>query len=120
MNATHYFIACRPERPKEHYTIDFSAPEALDYVPLTRTACQLSGDEIFLRGTKLKLNPAQLPFVQHVDGRRTIREICESVGQLEEFNRHGDAHIQEFGRSLFQALWRVDFLAMTLNTESID
>ena len=117
-NATHYFIACRPERPKEHYTIDFSAPGALDYVPLIRTACQLSGDEIFLRGTKLKLNPAQLPFVQHVDGRRTIREICESVGQREEFNRHGDAQIQEFGHKLFQALWRVDFLAMTLNTDS--
>jgi SAM-dependent methyltransferase len=116
MNATHYFIACRPERPKEHYTIDFSAPGALDYVPFTRTACQLVGDEIFMRGTKLKLNPAQLPFVQHVDGRRTIREICASVGQRQDFSRLGDAKVQEFGHSLFQALWRVDFLAMALNT----
>ena len=60
-NATHYFTACRPERPKEHYTIDFSAPDALDYIPLTRTACLLSGNEILVRDAKLKLNPAQLP-----------------------------------------------------------
>jgi SAM-dependent methyltransferase len=116
-NGTHYFIACRPERPKQHYTIDLSAPEALDYVPLTRTACELSGDEILLRGAKLKLNPAQLPFVQHVDGRRTIREICESVGQRQEFSGRTDAQILEFGHSLFRALWRVDYLAMTLNTD---
>jgi SAM-dependent methyltransferase len=114
-NTTHYFIACRPERPKEHYTIDFSAPGALDFIPLTRTACQLSGDEISLRGTKLKLNPAQLPFIQDVDGRRTIREINESVARRQGFDRGGDAQIQELGHKLFQALWRIDFLAMALN-----
>lgn len=119
-NATHYFIACRPERPKAHYTIDFSDPGAFDYVPLTRTGCRLAGDEIFLRGVRLKLNPAQLPFVQHVDGRRTIREICGSVAQLKDFGRHPDAQIQEFGHSLFQALWRLDFLAMVLKPESAD
>ena len=115
-NATHYFTACRPERPKEHYTIDFSAPDALDYIPLTRTACLLSGDEILVRDAKLKLNPAQLPFVQHADGRRTIREICASVAQRQEFDGVGEEQIQEFGHKLFEALWRVDFLAMARNT----
>lgn len=119
-NATHYFIACRPDRPKEQYTVDFSDPGALDYVPLVRTACRLSGDEIFLRGVQLKLNPAQLPFVQRVDGRRTIREICESVAQLKDFDRGGGAQIQDFGHRLFQALWRLDFLAMALKAQSTD
>lgn len=114
MNATHFFIACRPERPKEHYTIDFSEA-ALDLIPFVRTACQLSGDEIILRGAKLTLNLAQLAFVQYVDGRRTIREICALVAQRQEFDGVGEAQIHEFGHKLFEALWSVDFLAMALN-----
>ena len=114
-NATHFFIACRPERPKEHYAIDFSTAASLDYVPLTRTACLLSGDEIFLPGAKLKLSPAQLTFVQHVDGRRTIREIVECVAQRGDVAQEGHADLQEFGRKLFRSLWRLDFLAVALN-----
>jgi hypothetical protein len=36
LNGCHFFMACRPERLKSSYAIDFSAPEALDYVPLMR------------------------------------------------------------------------------------
>ena len=36
--ACHFLMACRPERPKEIYTIDFSAPACLDYVPMMRFA----------------------------------------------------------------------------------
>ena len=98
-NAGHFFMACRPERPKEDYAIDFSTAGSLDYVPLMRTACLLSGDEIFLpSGAKLKLTPAQLPFVQHVDGRRTIREIVESVARRGNVAQESKADLQEFGR----------------------
>lgn len=114
-NATHFFMACRPDRPKRDYTIDFSADESLDYVPLARTACLLSGDEIFLPGAKLKLSPAQLPFVQHVDGRRTIREIVERVVQGADLGPERITDLQEYGRNLFRSLWRIDFLAMALN-----
>ncbi|ORW91727.1 hypothetical protein AWB92_17810 [Mycobacterium sp. IEC1808] len=116
-NATHFFIACRPERPKEDYTIDFSAPGSLDYVPLTRAACLLSGDEIHLPGGKLKLEPAQLAFVRHVDGRRTIREIVEQVAQGGVAPERR-AELEEFARVLFRSLWRIDFLAMALDTHS--
>jgi SAM-dependent methyltransferase len=115
-NATHFFLACRPERPKEDYAIDFSNADSVDYVPLARTACLLSGDEILSPGAKLKLNPAQLPFVQHVDGRRTIREIVECVAQRGDVTQESKADLLEFGRNLFQSLWRLDFLAMALNT----
>jgi len=118
-NATHFFLACRPERPKERYTIDFSSPESLDYVPLTRTACLLSGDEIFLPAAKLKLNSAQLPFVQHVDGRRTIRDIVESVAQQAGVRQESRSPLQDFGRALFQSLWRLDFLAIALDTRPV-
>jgi SAM-dependent methyltransferase len=116
-NATHFFIACRPDRPKNHYTIDFSTDESLGYIPLTRTACLLSGDEVLLPGARLKLSPAQVPFVQHVDGRRTIREIVECVAQRPGMAEQSRADLEEFGRKLFQSLWRIDFLAMALNTE---
>ncbi|OBG79751.1 methyltransferase domain-containing protein [Mycobacterium sp. E3305] len=115
-NATHFFMACRPERPKEHYAIDFSTPEALDYVPLLRTACLLAGDDIHLPGSKLKLNPAQLPFVQQVDGRRTIREIIEHVARQGDVGPETAELVREFGRKLFESLWRLDFLAMALHT----
>lgn len=114
-NATHFFIACRPERPKEHYAIDFSTAGALDYVPVLRTACLLSGDEIHLPGTKLTLNPAQLPFVQQVDGQRTIREIVESVAQRGDVGPENADLVSQFGHKLFQSLWRLDYLAMALN-----
>ena len=86
-------------------------------MPLTRTACLLSGDEIVWPNAKLKLNPAQLPFVQHVDGRRTIREIIECVAQG-DVGDENSGHVEEFGHRLFRALWRLDFLAMALNTNS--
>jgi hypothetical protein len=112
-NTCHFFLACRPERPKESYTIDFSAQGSGDYVPLMRIGCGLSGAEIFRRDWRTTLDEAQLPFVQHVDGRRTIREIAACVAQSGA--RRGDAADQEtFGRELFRSLWRLDFVAMGL------
>lgn len=113
-NATHFFLACHPERPREHYAIDFSLPVCLDYVPLLRTACLLSGDEIHWPGAKQKLTPAQLPFVQHVDGRRTIREIVQCVARAGGVADEHRETLQDFARRLFQGLWRLDFLAMAL------
>jgi SAM-dependent methyltransferase len=118
LNACHFFMACRPERPKESYTIDFSTEGSLDYVPLMRMRCGLSGAEIFRPDWRTSLNAAQLPFVQHVDGRLTIREIAERVAQSGESRRAGAADLEKFGRKLFQSLWRLDILAMALNGNS--
>jgi len=113
----HFFMACRPDRPKESYTIDFSTEDSLDYVPLFRMRCGLSGTEIFRPTWRMNLSAAQLPFVQHVDGRRTIREIAARVAQGGNGNsqRAGAADLENFGRKLFQSLWRLDFLAMGRN-----
>jgi hypothetical protein len=61
------------------------------------------------------LNSAQLPFVQHVDGHRTIREIAALVAHSGASSRGSLADVEKFARELFQALWRLDFLAMALN-----
>jgi SAM-dependent methyltransferase len=117
-NGCHFFMACRPNRPKESYTIDFSTEDSLDYVPLFRMRCGLSGTEIFRPDWRMSLNAAQLPFVQHIDGRRTIREITARVAQGGETQRANLADLENFGRKLFQSLWRLDFLAMALNAGS--
>ena len=114
----HFFMACRPDRPKESYVIDFSTDDCLDYVPMMRLHCGLSGAEIFRSNWRIGLNPAQLPFVQNVDGRRTIREIAERVAQSGESPGASAADLEKFGRKLFQSLWRLDFLAMALNANS--
>ena len=113
MAACHFFMACRPERPKESYAIDFSAPASLDYVPMMRLQCGLVGTEIVKPGGRFGLNAAQLPLVQHIDGRRTIREIADRVAQSGG-QRAGADDVEKFGRKLFQSLWRQDFLAMGL------
>ena len=39
LNACHFFLATHAGRPKESYRIDFSASNALNYVPLMRLRC---------------------------------------------------------------------------------
>jgi SAM-dependent methyltransferase len=119
-NACHFFMACRPERPKESYTIDFSTDDSLDYVPIMRMRCGLSGNELFRSDWSLALNAAQLPFVQQIDGRCSIREIAESVAQSGQSRRGDVADVAKFARKLFQSLWRLDFLAMGLVAKSRD
>jgi SAM-dependent methyltransferase len=114
LNACHFFMACHPDRPKESYAIDFSTVGCLDYVPLMRMRCGLSGTEIFRPDWRMSLNAAQLPLVQQVDGQRTIREIAASLHSGAS-SRGGLADVEKFARRLFQALWRLDFLAMALN-----
>jgi hypothetical protein len=112
-NACHFFMACRTERSKESYTIDFSTRDCMDHVPSMRMRCGVSGDEIFRPDWRTPLNPEQLALVQRVDGRRTIRDIAASV-HSEKASRGSVADVDKFARKLFQALWRLDFLAMAL------
>jgi hypothetical protein len=111
-------MACRPERPKQSYQVDFSTPAALDYVPVFRYRCGLSGSDMVWPGSRVGLNAAQLPFVQHVDGRRSIREIIRCVLQQHGASGTGTDELKSFVRALFQTLWRVDFVAMALTPDA--
>jgi hypothetical protein len=79
------------------------------------TRCGLSGTQIFRPGWRMNLNAAQLPFVQHIDGERTIRDIAQCVAQDKDTSRASAADFETFGRKLFQALWRLDFLSVALH-----
>ncbi|MGO9929501.1 MAG: class I SAM-dependent methyltransferase [Mycobacterium sp.] len=118
MNTSHFFMACRPDRPKKNYKIDFSKVASLDYAPLMRTRCGVSGNEIYGPGWHMALSPEDLAFVQHIDGSRTIREIAECVGQGDDSPQNDAGELGKFGRKLFQSLWRLDLVAMALNGKS--
>jgi SAM-dependent methyltransferase len=113
--ACHFFMACRQDRPKESYKVDFSTDAALDYIPQMRMRCGLNGNEVFRPNWRMSLNSAQLPFVQSLDGNRTIREIAQRVAQAEGTQRANVTDLENFGRKLFESLWRLDFVAMALN-----
>ena len=115
-NGCHIFVACHPERPKESYEIDFSAPRVLDSVPLWRLRCGVSDDEVFRPDWRFQLNPAQLPFVEYIDGWRTIREIAECVMQSRRSPTTSVDATEEYAIALFQSLWRLDFLGIALDT----
>ncbi|MDA3639282.1 class I SAM-dependent methyltransferase [Mycobacterium xenopi] len=116
LNGCHFFMACRSERPKESYTIDFSTVDALEYVPMLRTRCGVFGTDIVWPGARMTMNPAQLPFVQHVDGRRTIRQIAAcAAARTSQATLADAANLEAFARKLFQSLWRLDWAAMALN-----
>lgn len=118
VNACHFFIACQPGRPESSYRIDFTSPEFVDYVPQMRLGCGLSGAEIFRRDWRVALEPTQLAFVQHIDGRRTIRQIAAQVASSGLLPDKTAAHVEEIGRTFFQTLWELDFLAIALDTNN--
>lgn len=111
LNASHFFMACRPDRPKNTYTIDFSTSECLNYAPQMRFRSGIEGQEIYRPNWRTSLTPPQMLFLHFVNGRRTIREIADSVaksgGSMQVSN------LEEFGRRLFESLWHLDFAAMT-------
>lgn len=112
-------LSRRPDRPKQSYTIDFSAAGCLDYVPMLREHCELSGTEIVRPERHKSLNPAELLFVQSIDGRRTIRQIAACVAQSGAAPPQASTtDLETYGRQLFRALWRLDFLAMALDARS--
>lgn len=99
----HPFISCRPDRPKHSYLIDFSTPQALDYIPQWRKGCGFSGNTIFRPGGQMNLQEDFYSFVEHVDGRRTIQETARASGSPEKL-----------GLELFKGLWHLDFFTLAI------
>jgi SAM-dependent methyltransferase len=115
-NGCHFFMACRPERPKDGYQIDFSAAGALEYVPLLRTRCGVAGDEAVWPGGRMPINPVQLAFVRNIDGHSTIRQIAQRITKQNDSSGVSSADLEPFGRKLFQSLWRLDYVAMAVQS----
>ena len=107
---SHSFVACRPDRPKADYAVDFSSAEALGYIPVIRAFSGVYGNDIVMPQGRVPLSAVQAPFIQLVDGRRTIREIAALVAR-DRAPQPGVADVENLARNVFQSLWRLDFLA---------
>jgi SAM-dependent methyltransferase len=116
LNASHFFMACRPDRPRETYAIDFSTDKCMDYIPKMRMRSGIEDQEIYRPNWRTGVTPSQLLFLQFVNGRRSIRQIADSVAKSGESLQVSD--LEEFGRKLFESLWHLDFAAMTLKENS--
>ena len=115
LNACHFFLATSPDRPKDSYRIDFASGKALDYVPLLRFRCGVSGQEIFRPGWRIRLDPTHLAFAQHLDGERSIREIAQRVAQSGVLGGADASELEYIGVELFEGLWRGDFISIDLS-----
>ena len=108
-NACHFFLACRPDRPRSTYAIDFSSMEYLDYVPSFRYRCELVGSEVVRYDWSATLDPTDLAIMRQVDGQRTIGQAIATAAGSSGITV---TELQARGRQLFQSLWQLDFLAM--------
>ncbi|MFM8352374.1 MAG: class I SAM-dependent methyltransferase, partial [Actinomycetales bacterium] len=102
LNACHFFMACRSDRPRQDYAIDLGSQHAVDYVPALRHGCRLEGDLLVKAGGRIQLQLWQREVLQQVDGVRSIGAI--TTGLPEELA----------ARKWFTELWQQDYLAMGL------
>lgn len=117
LNARHFFIATRPERPKSSYQIDFDARE-----PRLRAAVPL---QVWLerqRDLPFGLAYAAEPGAAAVrsEHRRSSQHSSDrrgpGAGRRPGARQCGGP--EKFGRKLFQSLWRLDFVAIDLSAGS--
>jgi SAM-dependent methyltransferase len=113
-NGCHFFTACRGDRLKETYVIDFESAGILDAVPSLRYRCGFSGNQLSRYNWTMPLDPVQVALLEQMDGLRTIREIVGAASQNGVLPQRSQAELEQFAASLFQSLWRLDFLAMGL------
>ena len=113
-NACHFFTACRADRPRGSYAIDFASPGALDFVPSFRYRCGLSGNELSRHDWTTTLDAVQGALAEQMDGRRTIREIIAAASQRGALPPGSQTDPEQFAKTLFQSLWWLDFVAMGL------
>ena len=114
-NACHFFLGCHAERAASSYRIDFAAQDAVDYIPLMRYRCGVDGQDVYRPGWRMRLAPAQMAFVQHIDGDRTVRQIAEKMARGAAHGRIEPVELETSCLALFEGLWRMDFLAVDLS-----
>jgi SAM-dependent methyltransferase len=113
-NGCHFFLACRADRPRREYAIDFGAGDAPRFVPSMRHRCGLEGSQLMQPGWGIALDDAQAALVRQVDGRRTITEIADAAAASEARDAAGADARTRAAVDFFHLLWKLDFVAMGL------
>ena len=115
-NACHFFTACRQERPKESYHINFDAQTVDHFIPELRYRCTLNNDTRSRYNWSAKLSPLECLLVQQVDGHNSIKDIISPVSQVGNLAQEDPLTLASFAKVFFKRLWQLDFLSMRLNS----
>lgn len=116
-NGCHFFLACRPDRPRREYVVDFAGKDAPQFVPSMRLRCGLDGDRLAQPGWGIVLDGPHAGLARLVDGRRTIAEISEISTATEAPGRQATEGADARARAavdFFQMLWKLEFVAIGL------
>jgi len=116
-NACHFFLACRPDRPLDRFTIDFTECDALSYVPVLRKACHLEGNVLYRSDWHMPLSPLDAKLVRRVNGESSIAEIIEHVVVSGDATPPNRDDVEHQARELFRRLWQLDFIAFGIRVE---
>jgi len=101
-NGCHFFTACRPERPRSSYVIDFTSTMATRFVPIMRHRCSVTDVGLARADRSVALDERHRALVRRIDGSRSIAGIAH------EFVPESEA------LELFHRLWRHDLVAVRL------
>jgi SAM-dependent methyltransferase len=117
-NACHFFTACRKERSKEGYAIDFSSEGFLEFVPSLRYRCALDGNQLSRYDWNIALNHVDAIIMNNVNGQRTIANIIEKISITDVCGSLQHNELKAVCKALFQRLWQLDFLAIGLQNSN--
>ena len=110
--ATHWFIACRPERDPATYTIQFEDDAFLDYIPIARVNQVILADPAQRTPMRivrppfpaLPLDTKQAALFQNVDGVRNVRACVAAAGLPAD-----TAANKQYAQHFFGTLWRAGY-----------
>ncbi len=111
-NGAHFFTAVRSDRPAAQYRVDFTAADAMDYVPSFRYRCGLEASEIVRPGWKMELDEDWLMVAKQIDGHRNLAMIAEGAVAAGAAN----VGIDDVVRDVVGLLWNRDVVAIRLPT----
>ncbi|CAB4942926.1 MAG: methyltransferase [Actinobacteria bacterium] len=112
LNGCHYFMACKPERAPETYTIDFDSDRFTSFIPEYRHSCGVKGTTLSRSDWAIDLDALGLAFARRINGWRSIAEIISEVSNDRDAPEITSDDLDEMGRRLFQSLWQLDFIAI--------
>lgn len=114
-NACHYFLACRPERPRERFEIDFARHDALAFVPSLRKGCRVEGETLHRSGWQMPLIRPHAALIHRVDGQSSIAEIIEHVAGSGDPALLDVGDAERVARGYFLRLWQLDVIALGIH-----
>lgn len=113
-NGCHFFMACRPERARAEYTVDFTDPDASRYVPMFRYRCRLEGEQFFGPNSTQTLTAVHAALLRFVDGQRSIEDIAVEAARQGLFLASDLSSARAKVLMAFKGFWQNDQILMVV------